>query len=307
MKENRDMKKRTTLRELMEKECVLAPCVYDCASARAAEMSGFNAIFLSGAELSMAMDGMPDIGVLNLEELLWMTRRITEISPLPLTVDIEDGFGGPLNVYRTCENMVRAGAMGVLLEDENAPGFVRSVVESNLLPRKEYLAKVKAAVDALEGTDCLLMARTNVAIDTPDGMDEAIGRALDAFELGADMVVINRLKNLSAAREVANRVPGWKVYPDLNQDSGMPPVRIEEIESLGYRYVTMHYMLKAAMAGMLEWGDRNFADKNNLYSLNQTPRGIAGQSAQPFFNPQQWLDFEARYTGVPIKFWGPLL
>lgn len=301
------MKKRTTLRELVEKECVIAPCVYDCASARAAEMSGYRAIFLSGAELSMAMDGMPDIGVLNLEELLWMTRRITEVSPLPLAVDIEDGFGGPLNVFRTCERMARAGAMGVLLEDETEPGFARSVVEDNILPREAYFAKVKAGVDALKGSDCLLMARTNVAINTPAGMDEAVARALGAFDLGADMVVVNRVKNLQEAREVSRRVPGWKIYPDLNQDQGLPPVKLEDIEPLGFKYVTMHFMLKAAMAGMLEWGDRNFKEQNNLYSLAQTPRGIAGQSAQPFFKPQQWLDFEAQYTGNRIKFWGPSL
>lgn len=301
------VKRKATLRELMEKGCVLAPCVYDCASARAAELSGFSAIFLSGAELSMSMNGMPDLGVLNLEELLWATRRITEMSPLPLGVDIEDGFGGPLQVFRTCERMAQAGAAGVLLEDETEPGFARSVVEGNLLPRKEYLAKVRAAVDALAGSGCMLMARTNYPLDTPERFDEAVGRALDALELGAGMAVVNRTRDLETAKRVARRIPGFKCYPDLNQDGGLPPVRIEDIEPLGYRYVTMHYMLKAAMAGMLEYGDRHFADRNNLYSLNQTPRGVSGQSAQPFFRPQQWLDFEAEYTGKPIKFWGPSL
>ena len=301
------MKKSMTLRQLLEKECVIAPCVYDCASARAAEMCGYKAIFLSGAELSMAMDGMPDLGILNLEELLWMTQRITEVSPLPLAVDIEDGFGGPLNVYRTCERMAKAGAMGVLLEDESAPGFARSVVEDNILPRDAYLAKIKAGVDALKGTDCLMMARTNVAIDTPEGMEEAIARALGALELGADMIVINRIKRLEEAKAVAQRVPGWKIYPDLNQDHGLPPVKIQDIEPLGFKYVTMHFMLKAAMAGMLEWGEHNFREQNNLYSLEQRPMGVAGQSAQPFFKPQQWLDFEAQYTGKHINFWGPSL
>ena len=301
------MKKKVTLRQLMEKGCVLAPCVFDCSSARAAELSGFESIFLSGAELSMSMNGMPDLGVLNLEELLWATRRIAEVSPLPLAVDIEDGFGGPLSVFRTCDRMAKAGAMGVLLEDESEPGFARSVVADHLLPREEYLAKIKAAVDALEGSDCLLMARTNMPLQDPKDFDEAIGRASEAMNLGADMVVINRVKDLETAKRISERIPGWKGYPDLNQDGGLPPVRMEDIEPLNYRYVTMHYMLKAAMAGMLEYGDRHFKDKNNLYSLNQKPRGIGGQSAQPFFKPQQWLDFEAQYTGKKIKFWGPSL
>ena len=299
------MRDKTTLRELLKKESVLAPCVFDCASARAVELSGFKAMMLSGAELCMASKGVPDLGLLSLEEMLWAVTRITDASPLPLAVDIEDGFGEPLNVYHTCERMAKAGAMAVLMEDEAGPGFVKGVVVDNILPREAYYAKVKAAAAALQGSDCLLIARTNV--DTKERLDEGIARCLGSLEAGADMTVIVRLNNLEDAREVSKRVPGWKMYPDLNQDIDVPEVAVEEIYSLGFNFITVHYLMKAAMAGMIEWGRKNFANNNNVYSNHQTPCGIAGQSGMPFFDPQKWLDLEANFTGKQLKYNGPKL
>jgi len=150
------------LKELLNQAtcCLVAPCVYDCASARAVELVGFKAMMLSGGELSLAMNGVVDYGFTNLNDIEWMVSRISQTSPLPLAVDIEDGFGGPLAVYRTCKRLVRAGAQALQLEDSS------DMEEStSLLPREAYYAKVKAAVAALKGTDCILIARARY----PDG------------------------------------------------------------------------------------------------------------------------------------------
>ena len=299
------MAKKTNLKDLLARECVVAPCVFDCASARAVELCGYKAMMLSGAELCMASKGMPDLGLLSLEELLWAVTRITDVSPLPLAVDIEDGYGGPLNVYHTCKRMAKAGAAAVLLEDEAAPGFVRGVVVDNILSREDYYAKVRAAAAALEGSDCLLIARTNV--DTKERLDEGIERCLGSLEEGADMTVIVRLNNLEDARKISERVPGWKMYPDLNQDMDVPEVAVEDIYPLGFNFVTMHYLMKAAMAGMIEYGRRNFANNNNVYSNHQAPCGITGQSGMPFFEPQKWLDMEGKFTGESLVYKGPAL
>jgi len=299
------MVKKYVLKELLANECVLAPCVFDCASARAVELSGFKAMLLSGAELSMAMNGLPDIGVLTLDELVWAVTRITDTSPLPLAVDIEDGFGNPLSVYRTCKRIAKAGASAVLLEDEADPGFAREIVTDNLLPRKDYYAKVKAALDALAGSECMLIARTNV--DPSKNIDEGIERCLGALELGADMTVIIGIDNLKDAAEISRRVPGWKMFADLNAKIGIPEISLDEIYPMGFNFVTMHYLLKAAMAGMLEYGKENFKNQNNIYSNNQKPMGVPGHSGMPFFSPQEWLDFEGKFTGEFRKFRGHLL
>ena len=302
---NRTMAGRTTLKELLAEENVLAPCVYDCASARAVELCGFRAMMLSGAELCMATKGLPDLGLLTLEELLWAVTRITDVSPLPLAVDIADGFGEPLNVYHTCQRMAKAGAMAVLMEDEVGPGFVRGVVADNILPRDKFYAKVRAGVAGLRNTDCLFIARTNVS--TAEHLEEGIERCLGALNEGADMTTIVRLNSLENAREVSRCVPGWKMYPDLNQDLDVAEVAVEDVYALGFNFVTMHYLMKAAMAGMMEYGRRNFADNSNVYSNRQAPCGILGQSGMPFFSPQKWLDLEATFTGQTTRYHGPNL
>ena len=151
------MAKKSLRQVLMAADrCVVAPCVYDCASARAVEMVGFPAMMLSGGEVSIAMNGVLDYGFTGLADLEWITSRIAQTSPLPLAADIEDGFGGPLAVYRAAKRMAIAGASALQLEDS------ADMEESTkLLPREKYYAKVRAALAALEGTDCILIARTN--------------------------------------------------------------------------------------------------------------------------------------------------
>ena len=96
---------RITLRQLCQETegTIFAPCVYDCSSARALEMAGYKALMFSSGEFSLAINGVVDYGFTGLSDLEWMVGRITNTCTLPLAVDIEDGFGGPLAVYRTCK------------------------------------------------------------------------------------------------------------------------------------------------------------------------------------------------------------
>ena len=301
--------KRVSFKELFEKEkgCI-TPCVFDSASARVAYMAGFKALCLSGAELSMAMDGLPDLGILSLPELEWIVSRITENCPLPLVVDAEDGFGGPQNVYRTCKRLAAAGAAGILMEDEAEPGFAKGVVEKNIIPVEAYVAKVKAAKAALEGTDCIFIARTNVLINTEEGFADAIRRMHAAKEAGADMLLINQLKTMEQAERFSREFPDdYKMFPDLNQSVKQPTMNAADLYPLGFNLVTMHFMMKASMVGMLNYALKVAEDQNNLYPRDDVPYNVSGQSAQPFYPVQEWLDLEETFSGVHNTFWGDKL
>lgn len=288
-----------------ENKGVIAPCVFDSASAHVAELCGFKALCLSGAELSMAMDGLPDLGILSLPELEWIVSRITDTCSLPLIVDAEDGFGGPQNVFRTCKRLAKAGAKAILLEDESEPGFAKGMVEKNIIPREEYYAKVKAAKEALKGTDCIFVARTNVLIDTEEGMQEAIARCRGAMEAGADMMMVCQLKTMEQAERISKEFPDvWKMFPDINQSIKQPKLKAADLYPLGFNLVTMHFLMKGAMVGMLDYAKRVAEEQNNLYPRDDKRYNVTGQSAQPFFPVQEWLDMEAGFTGIPMKFWG---
>ena len=179
---------KKSLQELLEttEKCIVAPCVYDCASARAVELVGFEAMMLSGGEVSIAMNGVIDYGFSNLTDVEWITSRISQTSAIPLAADIEDGFGGPLAVYRSARRMAMAGAKALQLEDasdmEDSTG---------LISRDKYMEKVKAALAALEGTDCFLIARTNA--DPETNMEEGCIRMAMAHELGAKMTTVMKI------------------------------------------------------------------------------------------------------------------
>lgn len=285
---------KMSLRTLLQNsdKCVVVPCVYDAASARAVELVGFDAMMFSSGEFSCASSGLFEYGFNNISDVEWMVNRITQTSPLPMAVDIEDGYGGPLSVYKACKRMVRAGATALQLEDGGDP-------ESplDLLPRDQYLAKVKAAVEALKGTDCMLIARTNA--DPKTQMDEAIARCVAAHELGAEMTTVVRLSNLEDAKLVGAKVPGLKMYPDATVVNGVPAVTPEQVNELGFNILTVHYLLKAAMDGMLEHGFKNFAAQDVAYTCNKKDAtGIFGESATPLFEPDAFMQFESRFTGV---------
>lgn len=280
------------LRELLttSDEVVVAPCVYDCASARAVELVGFKAMMLSGGELSIAMNGVVDYGFTNLTDTEWMVSRLAQTSPLALAADIEDGYGGPLAVYRAAKRLVRAGAQAIQLED--AGDMEDSTI---LLPREKYYEKVRAAVAALEGTDAILIARTNA--DPATELEEGCERMRAAHELGAEMTTVVKTSSLEHAKFVSERVPGWKMYPDVAGRNGVPEVTVEQIRPLGYSYMTMHYTLKAAMDGMLEHGLRNFAQQGSLYTCDKVDAsGVFGPSATPLFDPQSYMELESRFT-----------
>lgn len=284
---------RKSLRQLLNesKECILAPCVYDCASARAVELVGFKAMMLSGGELSLAMNGVVDYGFSNLTDIEWMVSRISRTSPLAFAVDIENGFGGPLAVYRACKRLAAAGAHALQLEDS---GDMEN--STDLLPAEDYYAKVKAAVAALKGTDCMLIARTNA--DPRTQLDEGCARCKKAAALGADMTTVVKLSNLEDAKYVAKKVPGWKMYPDVKGTNGVPEVIVEDVYPLGFNFMTMHYLLKAAMDGMLEHGKKNFKQRGNVYTCSKKDAtGVLGDSATPLFDPQSYMELERKFTG----------
>ncbi|WP_294336433.1 isocitrate lyase/PEP mutase family protein [uncultured Sphingomonas sp.] len=284
---------KKTLQQLLETtdRCVVAPCVYDCASARAVEMVGFEAMMLSGGEVSIAMNGVIDYGFCNLTDVEWITSRISQTSAIPLAADIEDGFGGPLAVYRSARRMAMAGATALQLEDAS------DMEESTgLLSREKYMEKVKAALAALEGTNCFLIARTNADPETQ--MDEGCERMRIAHELGAKMTTVVKIGTLEHAKYVSERVPGWKMFPDVRDINGKPAVTVDQIAPLGFNFMTMHYTLKAAMDGMLEHGIRNFEQQGCHYTCQKVDAtGVMGMSATPLFDPQSYMELENRFTG----------
>jgi len=288
------MPSKITLREILtnSSKCFLVPCVYDCASARAVEMCGFPVMLLSGGEVSIAMNGVIDYGFTGLTDLEWMVSRISQTASIPLIADIEDGFGGPLAVYRAAKRLANAGAAAIQLEDA---GDMEN--STRLLPRDQYCAKIRAAVEAVRGTQCLLICRTNADPDIPEEFEEGCARMRESMGIGADMAMIVKVGTYDQAKFMAAKVPGWKIFADVRADNGVPTVTMEQLTDLGFKCASTHYTLKAAMEGMLEHGLANYRDQSVAYTFTHAPAtGIASYSATPLFDPQGYMELEASFT-----------
>lgn len=285
--------KKVTLRELMEKGPVVAPCVYDCLSAKMVEQAGFNAMCLSGAEVTAAYLGLPDIGLITEAELEDNVRRISASSPLPMIVDIDTGFGNELNTILTCKRIAQAGAMAVHLEDQVFPKRCGHLRGKQVVPFEDYISKVRAAVDALKGTDCMLIARTdsyNVL-----GEDEAVRRANAAIEAGADCTLVEGTETLEAIESIGKRVKGWKMF-GMASAGASPKVTTQQLVDWGYNLVTLHYAQFAAMWGMEKMGKICAEAKDDIF-LTENPE-IDNRPIALFemFGLHEWLQTGHKYS-----------
>ncbi|MEX1197023.1 MAG: methylisocitrate lyase [Pseudohongiellaceae bacterium] len=173
-------------------------------SAMQAEQTGHKALYVSGAGVANASYGLPDLGVTSLNDVVIDVERITAASSLPLLVDIDTGWGGAFNIARTIRQMERAGAAAVHIEDQVAQKRCGHRPNKAIVSRSEMVDRVKAAVDARQDDDFVIMARTDAL--AVEGMDSAIERAVACVEAGADAIFPEAMTELSLYQRFTSAV-----------------------------------------------------------------------------------------------------
>ncbi len=173
-------------------------------TARMAEATDFKALYLSGGGLAANSLGMPDLGISTMEDVLTDVRRITDVTSLPLLVDIDTGWGGAFNIARTIRSMEKAGAAAVHMEDQVGTKRCGHRPGKEVVAKEEMVDRVKAAVDARRDEGFVIMARTDaLAIE---GIDAAIERAVAYVEAGADMIFPEAMTELAMYRKFKDAV-----------------------------------------------------------------------------------------------------
>ncbi len=284
------MKRKVTAKELFESgEQIFAPCVYDCMSARAAQNSGYKCLMLSGGAIAYSMDGQPDMAFGTLDEVITVVEAITNAVDIPLIADFDDGYAeSPAVIYRNVKRLIRAGASGFTLEDATGiRGFermeyymanpqeenpARKHPETVIISREAWLARIKAALAACEGTDCVCIARTHAK--SAYGEEEALLRCQLARELGAPMTMLGGTRVLADGVKQAAVDKGWKMWPDVTLIDGKPAVELEDVKKLGYNFVTMHVFEKSALYGMLKYGLKDYPNRNTVFTNTYDMDGL---------------------------------
>ncbi|KAH6869425.1 Pyruvate/Phosphoenolpyruvate kinase-like domain-containing protein [Thelonectria olida] len=220
------------------------PIAWDGLTARLVEEAGFPMVFLGGYAVS-ASHGLADAGYLGFAEMVNKTVEVCRIVDVPVMVDADTGYGNEVNVWRTVQGYAKAGAAGIMIEDQVSPKRCGHTKDKQVVDFEEAVSRIRAAVAARnEGTDIFILARTDAHIIS---YDEAIKRAKAFFAEGADAVAIEAITTVEEMKQ-SRRDLGPDVPSFINVIEGgkTPALSYNELAGMGYCSVAYPLTVLAA-------------------------------------------------------------
>jgi methylisocitrate lyase len=220
-------------RELLKRPGILRlPGAHTGIAALMAKHAGFDAVYMSGAAMSATM-GLPDLGMITLDEVAFYIRQVSRAAGLPMLVDGDTGFGEALNVMHMVRTYEDNGAAAVHIEDQLLPKKCGHLNDKKLASADDMAAKVAAARKARK--HLYIIARTDAVAS--EGMDSAVDRAKRYLEAGADAIFPEALHNEEMFREFARRMPGVTLLANMTEFGRTPFFTADEFEAMGYGIV----------------------------------------------------------------------
>jgi 2-methylisocitrate lyase-like PEP mutase family enzyme len=287
------MRKTKIFRELLAcDETIMAPAVYDCLSAMIAEQVGFKALFMSGLCLNIATKGLPDIGTETRTESIHLARNISGSVGIPVFVDAADGYGGPVGIYQTVRGLESAGAAGCFIEDQTFPPKCPLLGPPDVIPMDKFILKLRAALEAREDKDFVIIARTDSAATL--GVEEAIRRGRACLEAGADVVLpaAGTPRDKEGLRQYVRAVGG----PIMTPPAYHLGLTLEDYEEIGVKIVSgLEVILAAAKAiqgVLLELNSTGMVEEEEYHSKAISALGT-------LLGWGKWLEMDKKFQIVP--------
>jgi 2-methylisocitrate lyase-like PEP mutase family enzyme len=219
-----------------ERGIVVAPGVYDALSASIAAGAGFDTLYLSGAAIAYCRLGRPDIGLVSSTEVAETIALVRDRVDCSLIVDADTGYGNALNVQRTVRLFERAGASAIQLEDQVFPKRCGHLTGKAVIPAAEMVGKIKAAVDARQSRETLIVGRSDAA--AVEDLGRAIERGRLYAEAGADVLFIEAPRTrddlAKVAKELGRTAP---LLANMVEGGNTPLLTKDELAGIGFRLV----------------------------------------------------------------------
>ena len=288
------------LRELLSgDEIVVKPGAFDALSAQIIERAGFKTLGLSGYGVSVSLLGRPDVGLTTMTEVVDVCGRVASAVSIPLIADADTGYGNAINVLRTVEEFIRAGAAGIHIEDQLSPKRCGHVAGKQIISIDEACGKFRAAAkarDELDG-DFVLIARTD-ARGVPGGsIEEVIRRANAYLDAGADMIFPEGLVSVEEIKRVCREVRGPIHY---NRTGVSPMLALPELKSCGVKMVSNATgILRAAASAMWDYMQKFQAD-----DIAHATAFLASIEKHPVGNFHEFVGFP-QYRALENEFLPP--
>jgi len=229
------MSPSTRIHRILEKEGALSfPGVYDALGAKLVEQAGFPLTFVSGYSVAATQLGLPDFGYLTQSEMVETARRVCGAVEIPVLIDADTGYGNALNVIRTVNELIDAGAAGMFLEDQVWPKRCGHMKGKRVIPVEEQTQKIKAAVDARDGRDFFIVARTDAR--QVDGLDAAIERCRHYHEAGADALFVEAPGSVEELKQIGRSLPK-PLVANMLEGGVTPLLPTPELDALGFQLI----------------------------------------------------------------------
>jgi 2-methylisocitrate lyase-like PEP mutase family enzyme len=243
------MTQAARFRELLRGDgMIVAPGAYDCITARMIARAGFDVVYMTGAGTAATL-GYPDFGLVTMSEMADNAGRIAAAVDVPVIADADTGYGNELNVSRTVREYEGRGVAGIHIEDQGFPKKCGHLDDKEIVPREDWLAKLRAAVAARRSPDFTIIARTDSRAVA--GFDEAIARANAALGAGVDMVFVEAPQTLEEVAAVPRLVEGPCLL-NVVRHGKTPEVNFGDAERMGYKLAIVPGLLLKSVVGICE-------------------------------------------------------
>ncbi|MCW8086599.1 isocitrate lyase/PEP mutase family protein [Sabulicella glaciei] len=280
--------------KMREDGMIVAPGAYDCITARLIHQAGFPAVYMTGAGTAAAA-GFPDLGLTTMTEMAENAGRIAAAVPVPVIADADTGFGTELHAYRTVREYERRGVAGLHVEDQVFPKRCGHLDGKAIVPREEFLAKIRAAVAARISPDFLIIARTDARAVA--GMDEAIHRANAALEAGADMAFVEAPQSQDEAAAIPSLVRGPCLL-NFHRGGKTPSLDLKWAEGVGYKLAIVPGVLLRSVVAIC---DQMLAE---LKETNRHPLTVRDFTTPELFDRlgrKEWEALRERFSVPPTS------
>jgi len=227
---------------------IIAPGAYDCVTAKLIEQAGFAAVYMTGAGTAATL-GYPDFGLVTMSEMVANAGRLVAAVGVPVIADADTGYGNELNVFRTVREFESRGVAGIHIEDQEFPKKCGHLEGKQVIPREDYLAKIRAAVAARRDANFMIIARTDARAVV--GLDEAIARANGALASGADMAFVEAPQTVEEVTAVPRLVSGPCLL-NVVRGGKTPEIDLRHAEAVGYRLAIVPGLLIKSVVGICD-------------------------------------------------------
>ncbi len=262
------MKEPGVLKLMEEEKILILPGVYDALTAKIAEKLRFKAIVLGGYSVSATCLGKPDLGFVTMVEMASQVKIISDSVEIPLIADGDTGYGNPLNVMRTVHEYEKAGASGIIIEDQQWPKRCGHLEGKQVISMEEHIKKIEAALATRSDKNFIIIARTDSL--TTHGIEEAIRRGKAYRDAGADVVFVDAPQSIEELAILRDSIKDVPLAASIVEGGKTPMLSSRKFEEMGYNILffgctAVFIMAKAWMDALIylkrEGGTEGLLDK----------------------------------------------